>query len=166
MKSAKIIVTGVVVFILVVITVLVMILSYRIDFIRYENDMIKYITPAAADDAAYAEYNGTKTLLSVNNCEKIRAILTVSERKKLYFKPDISNCEDVVVLTFGDELSITVAADPLEEDLVYVIYEGNKTRYMSIKGYNTMHWLTIAVSVEGYDGPNYKLHGIEVNNNA
>ncbi|GEM_PF-1022647 len=117
--------------------------------VQYEKDMIAHVMEVNKGGELIAEYNGVKTRVLGSNIVRIRSVLTVSDRQRVYTKPDCDT-ENAVKLTFSDGAEYIVANDPAGVDSVFVLYSyKNKKLYFKIEGYKTMDWTLRAISPEG-----------------
>jgi hypothetical protein len=116
---------------------------------QYEKDMMAHVMAVNRGGELIAEYNGAKTRVLGSNIGRIRSILTVTARQRVYTKPRCDT-ENAVKLTFSDGAEYIVAQDPAGGDSAFVLYSyKGKKLYFKIEGYKTLDWTIRAVSPEG-----------------
>lgn len=128
--------------------------SIRLDYFRYENELIAHLAAQKEGGDIIAEYKGRMTRLMDGNADKLIWAATLTERQRIFIKPEYDQSEAVTV-TFSDGGELIFA--PLEQTgdkaLIAHDFEG-RTRYYSLKGYKTMEWVLKIISPEGYYAPN------------
>ncbi len=76
-------------------------------------------------------------------------VLTISERRQVFFKPDCDMAGAVVVV-FPDGAQYAVVPDTSAADAAYICYtDDGKDQWFRVEGYGAMDWMTRAVSPEG-----------------
>lgn len=116
---------------------------------QYEKDMMVHVMAVNRGGDLIAEYNGVKTRILGSNIGRIRSVLTVTERRRVYSKPEY-DAGNAVKLTFSDGAEYIVAPDPAGGDSAFVLYAYKGTKlYFKIEGYKTMDWTVRAISPEG-----------------
>lgn len=117
--------------------------------VQYEKDVLSHVMSARSEGNLEAEYQGTKTKVLGQNVQRINAVLTVSEMKRLYKKPPFDE-ENGVYLSFPDGAEFILVVDPDIADGAYIKYSyKNRNKWFHVEGYDTMMWATRAISPEG-----------------
>lgn len=117
--------------------------------VQYEKDVMSHVMSVGTKGNLEAEYQGTKTNVVGQNVRRINSVLTVSEMKRIYKKPALDE-KDGVCLSFPDGAEFILIEDPDVEDGVYIGYSYKKrVKWFRVEGYDTMMWVTRAVSLEG-----------------
>ncbi len=113
----------------------------RMDYLNYELDLVQYIGAAMENDSLFEKYGETVVRLDKNQAERLRSILSRTERRlELFYRSDGTGY--LLTLTMDDRLTVTVEQPDPAQDTVYIIMRGDTVnRTYSISGYDTMHWL-------------------------
>lgn len=138
----------VVIFLVAAITALVIPIALRYEHIQFEKDMMAHVM-SCDDGGLIAEYKGQTTRVIGRNIDRVSSSLTVTERKKLFRKPEY-DAESAITLRFPDGAVFTVAPSQSDDETAFVHYQYKReNRYFSITGYRTIHWITQAISPKG-----------------
>lgn len=153
----KKVVIPIVIFFIIAIASIYIPVSMRLDYFRYENELTAHLAAQKEGGEIIAEYKGQKIRLLDGNADKLIWAATLTERQRIFKKPDYDETAAVTIF-FPDGAQLIFA--PLEETgdkaLIVHIFEG-RTRYYSLKGYKTMEWVQRIISPEGYYVPNEEI---------
>lgn len=117
--------------------------------VQYEKDVMGHVMSVGKEGDLEAQYNGTKTNVVGQNVRRINSVLTVSEMERVYKKPPLDE-DRGVFLSFPDGAEFILIEDPEVEDGAYIRYSyKKKVRWYRVEGYETMMWVTRAISPEG-----------------
>lgn len=149
----KKVVIPVVAFLVIGLGTLIFFLSMNFAQVQYQKDTEAHLLSAQAGDVT-ATYAGQTTRISAENLGRVQFVLTISERQRVFFKPDCS-MEDAVCIFFPDGAQYAVIPDDSADDAVYLCYtDDSKDLWLRIEGYNAMDWAVRVVSPEGIYAPN------------
>ena len=139
-----------VVFIIAVVCTMGWLLWQRLDAVDYETRLIQAF---GSGETVTAEMDGVKTEVMVYNCEKLRSLLTITERERTRHDPDPE--KQTMVIRVGERMTVTVENGDEALDEVFVTAQsGVWKRSFRIAGYDSFHWITRTAGPEGYYGPN------------
>lgn len=126
----------------------------RFSQVQYEKDTQAHFMAIAQDGEMTAAYEGQTVLVSADNWGRAQWLLTITERKRLLFGPDVSE-DGAVVFSLSDGAEYTIIPDTSADDAVYIRYacEG-ANKWFRVEGYDVMSWATRVASPEGVYGPN------------
>lgn len=146
----KKIVIPVAVFMVFIIAGIVFTISLSYAQVEYDKaTLVHKLDASRGGGELLAEYMGQKTRVAILNLDRVEWLVTISERRRLFFRPKY-DAETAVYLHFSDGAEYIVAENPNEEDSVFVLYGyQNKNLYFSITGYSAMSWAVRVVSPEG-----------------
>jgi len=126
----------------------------RFSQVQYEKDTQAHFMAIADDGGMTAVYEDQTVLVAPGNWGRASWLLTITERKRLLLKPDVSS-DDAVVFSLGDGAEYTVIPDTSVDDAVYICYafEGRE-KWFRVEGYDVMNWAQRVASPEGVYVPN------------
>lgn len=128
--------------------------SYNFNRVQYEKDVLSHLMNLQEGGQLTAQYNGQTTLVLGNNVVRIQKVLGVSDRRKLYLKPDYDE-DEAIVLDFSDGAQYIIAVDESMHDAVFIKYSyRNKETWYRVDGYNSFGWAQRAISPEGITSEN------------
>ena len=124
-------------------------ISHSYAKVQYKKDVMSHVMSVGAEGNLEAEYQGTRTNVLGQNVRRINTVLTVSEMKRIYLKPPLDE-ENGVYLSFPDGAEFILIEDLDADDGAYIRYSyKNRDKWFRVEGYDTMMWVTRAISPEG-----------------
>ncbi len=128
--------------------------SMQFTQVQYDKDTQSHMITAQSGGELTASASGQKTRISADNFGRLEWLLTISERERLFAKPDCS-LDDAVCFFFPDGAQYTIAPDETADDAVFLCYSDDGSElWFRIEGYNAMDWAKRIASPDGVDGPN------------
>ncbi len=150
MKSYKWLLILCIVLISAVLILMGWLLWQRLDAVDYETRLIQAF---GSGDEVTAELDGVKTEVTIYNCEKLRSLMTITDRRRVRHEPDPS--AETMVIRIGERMTITVEnGDEAADEVFITIQSGIWKRCMHIAGYRSFYWITRTAGPEGYYGEN------------
>ena len=117
--------------------------------VQYEKDALFHMMSLEEGGSLVAEYDNTVTKVLGRNISRINKVITVSELKRLYSKPDWDE-NAAIFLRFSDGAEYIIAEDPSVDDGVFILYSyKNKKLRFKVNGYNSFDWAKKAISSDG-----------------
>jgi len=139
----------VILFFVIVIGSIIFAVSESYDRVQYDKDAMFHSMSLSNDGTLTAEYKGIVTQVLGRNTQRIHSMLTVSAKKRLYFKPTYDENE-TIYLTFSDGAEYIVVENTSMNDSVYIKYSyKKKSQWFKITGYNSLKWAKQAISPDG-----------------
>ena len=133
---------------------IVYVISYSFNRVQYEKDLLTHIVDVGEGGQLVAEYDSLNLCILGNNIKRLQRVLGVSERERLFLKPDYDK-DQAIILKFSDGAEYIIVANQTEEDAIFLGYSyKSKNQWYSISGYKSMDWTQRAVSPEGINTPN------------
>jgi hypothetical protein len=155
-QTMKKVVIPVLIFFGLLLGAVIFFVGVRYSQVQYEKDTQGHFVAIAQDENGQmtAKSGGVTVLVSPDNWGRGQWLFTITERKRLASKPDVS-LDDGIVFTLSDGAVYTVVADTSAEDAAYICYtfEG-RDKWFRIEGYKVMDWATRLASPEGIYAPN------------
>ena len=124
----------------------------RVDLVNYEAKLVQGLG-AAGEGGVTAEWNGVKTVVSMDNCEKLRAFLTVSGKVKVRRTPGTD--PNPMTIRMGDRMTVVVEnGDESIDEAFFTVQSGTWKRSFRTVGLKSYYWITRTAGEEGYYYPN------------
>jgi hypothetical protein len=150
----KKIVIPLVVFLVLAIGSVVFFISMAYTQVQFDKDTQSHMIAVQSGGELTASYAGQETRISADNLSRVEWLLTISERERLFFKPDC-DLNDAVCFCFSDGAQYAIAPDASADDAVFLCYSADGSDlWFRIEGYNAMDWAVRTASAEGVNGPN------------
>ena len=127
----------------------------RYSQVQYEKDTQAHFMAIAEDGGELTAVCGDQmTRISADNWGRAEWLFTITERRRLAFKPDVS-MDDAICFTLSNGAEYTVVSDTSAEDAAYLHYTYNsRSLWFRIEGYKMVEWATRLASPEGIYSPN------------
>lgn len=137
------------VFLAIFFSVTIMAINQSYQKTQYNKDMMAHMMRISEGGELIAEYDGQTINVLGRNIDRLRKVVTVSDKKWLYKSPKYDE-DEAIVLTFPDGGKYIVAEDDSMDDAVFLLYTyKNRKLFFSIAGYSSFSWAQKAISAEG-----------------